>query len=285
MSLHHEKTSNVTQYDETRALDGTELPNWKEVNADLALRSDEQIQQQQANIARLLRANGIAYSTLSDADESSRPWNLDLAPFIVEPKDWTWLKSALDQRARLKEAIFSDIYSEQELLKSGLIPPAMVFAHRGYQRDAVNPEANHTLPLFCSDLARSTDGKWYVNDDISQYPEGSGYALENRLAITQTSPKLFRSAKVLRIASYFKNIQRHISDASSVDDRCVLLAPGPNHPHYFEIAYLAKYLGYTLVHMQDLTVRENKVFLKTVSGMRHVSVIFRFVDDANIKSH
>ncbi len=106
MSLHHEKTSNVTQYDETRALDGTELPNWKEVNADLALRSDEQIQQQQANIARLLRANGIAYSTLSDADESSRPWNLDLAPFVVEPKDWTWLKSALDQRARLKEAIF-----------------------------------------------------------------------------------------------------------------------------------------------------------------------------------
>lgn len=282
MPLNRLKTVSVTQYDETLALDGTELPNWKHVTGELTSRSAEQIQQQQANIARLLRANGIAYSSLSDAEESSRPWNLDLAPFVVEPKDWSWLKSALDQRARLKEAIFADIYSDQQLLKSGLIPPAMIYAHRGYLRDAVNPNTTQKLPLFSSDLARTKTGNWYVVDDICQYPEGSGYTLENRLAITQTTPKLFGSSRVLRIASYFKNIQRYISELSSSDDRCVLLAPGPTHPHYFEIAYLAKYLGYTLVHTGDLTVRDNRVFLKTVSGLGRVSVIFRFVDDTNI---
>ena len=282
MPLNRQKSSTVTQYDETLALDGTELPNWKQVTGEIASRSVDKIEQQQANIARLLRANGIAFSALSDAEESSRPWHLDLAPFIIEPKDWHGIKSALDQRARLKAALFADIYGEQTLLKSGQIPPAMIFAHKGYLRDAVNPLADHQLPLFSSDLARSKTGQWYVVDDICQYPEGTGYTLENRLAIAQTTPRLFGNSRVLRIASYFKNIQKLITELSASDDRCVLLGPGPSHPHYFEIAYLAKYLGYTLVHMGDLTVRENKVFLKTVSGLGRVSVIFRFVDDTSI---
>jgi uncharacterized circularly permuted ATP-grasp superfamily protein len=44
----------------------------------------------------------------------------------------------------------------------------------------------------------------------------------------------------------------------------VLLSPGPTSPTYFEDAYLARYLGYTLVEGEDLTARENRVFLKTL---------------------
>ena len=43
----------------------------------------------------------------------------------------------------------------------------------------------------------------------------------------------------------------------------MLLTPGPYNETYFEHAYLARYLGFTLVEGADLTVRDSRVFLKT----------------------
>ena len=59
----------------------------------------------------------------------------------------------------------------------------------------------------------------------------------------------------------------------------VLLTPGPHNETYCEQTYLARYLGYTLVEGQDLTVRDDRVFLKTLSGLEPVDVILRRVDD------
>jgi uncharacterized alpha-E superfamily protein len=59
----------------------------------------------------------------------------------------------------------------------------------------------------------------------------------------------------------------------------VLLTPGPGNETYFEHAYLANYLGCTLVQGDDLTVRDNAVWLKTLDGLQPVDVILRRVDD------
>jgi uncharacterized alpha-E superfamily protein len=59
----------------------------------------------------------------------------------------------------------------------------------------------------------------------------------------------------------------------------VLLTPGPYNETFFEHAYLARYLGLTLVEGGDLTVRDEAVFLKTVEGLQPVDVILRRTDD------
>ena len=59
----------------------------------------------------------------------------------------------------------------------------------------------------------------------------------------------------------------------------MLLSPGPTSPTYFEDSYLARYLGYTLVEGEDLTVRDNRVFLKTLGGLVTVDVVLRRVRD------
>lgn len=61
--------------------------------------------------------------------------------------------------------------------------------------------------------------------------------------------------------------------------RVVVLTPGAFNETYFEQAYLARYLGYTLVEGQDLTVRYDRVYLKTIGGLEPVDVIVRRVDD------
>ena len=59
----------------------------------------------------------------------------------------------------------------------------------------------------------------------------------------------------------------------------VLLTPGPYNETYFEHAYLARYLGFPLVEGQDLTVRGECVYLKTLSGLSRVHTILRRLDD------
>ena len=269
-------------HDETLNASGVTQPNWRKVLSSLSQFSASEIERRQQDIARQLRTNGIAYSSLSDAEHAARPWNLDLAPLVIEPHDGDNIRKALKQRARLKQAIFQDIYTSQSLIKERLIPPEMIYAHKGYLRDAVNLADNVDLPMFGADISRAPSGKWYVVDDICQFPEGIGYTLENRLVLSRTLPKLFRECRVLRIAAYFKQLQARVSELSERDGRCVMLAYGPEHPHYFEYAFLAKYLGYTLVQAGDLTVRENRVFLRTVSDLQRVSVILRFMDDSGL---
>lgn len=275
-------TLDGSQHDETRASDGSPLPTWQAIDGQLNALNENQIERRQTEIARQLRANGVAYNSLADGSSSVRPWNLDLAPLVIEPDDWAKLSLALKQRARLKRALFQDIYTQQSLVKDGLIPASMIYAHSGYLRDAVNPSQALNLPLFSTDVSRSPSGEWYVVDDICQYPVGIGYAVENRLVLSRTIPTLFRQARVVRLASYFKQIQQEISKLTETDDRCVMLAYGPSHRHYFEFAYLAKYLGYTLVQTDDLTVRDSRVYLKTVSGLQRVSVILRFINDTEL---
>ena len=59
----------------------------------------------------------------------------------------------------------------------------------------------------------------------------------------------------------------------------VLLTPGPYNETFFEHTYLAKHLGFPLVEGSDLTVRDDRVFLKTVAGLQPVHAILRRLDD------
>lgn len=59
----------------------------------------------------------------------------------------------------------------------------------------------------------------------------------------------------------------------------MLLTPGSSSSSYFEHTYLANYLGYPLVKGGDLTVRNGKVWLKSINGLSPVDVILRRTGD------
>ena len=138
------------------------------------------------------------------------------------------------------------------------------------------------LHFYAADLARSPDGRWWVVSDRTQIPTGAGYALANRLVTSRILPEPFRDNHVHRLAGFFlaaQNALAQLAPRQADKARVVMLTPGPHNETYFEQAYLARYLGYMLVEGQDLTVRDNHVFLKTLSGLERVDVILRRVDD------
>ena len=110
---------------------------------------------------------------------------------------------------------------------------------------------------------------------------GAGYALENRTIISEALPEVFRDCNVRRLAPFFRAQRDALIKLAGTDNpRIVLLTPGKYNETYFEHSYLARYLGFTLVEGADLTVRNRKVYLKTVHGLQRVDVILRRVDDS-----
>ena len=61
--------------------------------------------------------------------------------------------------------------------------------------------------------------------------------------------------------------------------RVALLTPTVRNFRQFEDAYLARYLGITLVKGTDLAVRDGELHLKTLGGLLPIQVLWRHVSD------
>jgi uncharacterized circularly permuted ATP-grasp superfamily protein/uncharacterized alpha-E superfamily protein len=270
-------------YDEMSAAPGVLRPHWDKFIGSISALGAEELARRWKIARQRIRENGVTYNVYGDPLGMDRPWTLDPIPLLIPPSEWNELEAGLIQRATLLNRILADLYGPQELLRSGLLPPALVFANPGFWRACHGLPAVHPyLHLLAVDLARSPDGQWWVIADRTQAPSGAGYALENRIVLAETFADLFREFQVQRLASFFRSFRDNLLNlAPSRRDnpRVVLLTPGPYNETYFEHSYLARYLGFSLVQGADLTVRESRVFLQTLDGLKPVDVILRRVDD------
>ena len=270
-------------FDEMRGNGNSLLPHWKEFFDALGPTGLNDLDQRTQELQRQIRDNGITYNVYADEFGPQRPWSVDLFPLIIDSKSWQEIESGVLQRARLLELIISDAYGNQALLKEGLIPPALIQGHPGFIRSmcGVQPCGGKHLHIIAFDLARAPDGKWSVLSQRTQAPSGLGYLLENRNLIARQFPKAYEQMHILPLANAYKNLIDSLKQQSPAGDRAhiVLLTPGPYNETYFEHAYLARYLGLTLVEGGDLTVRDQHLFLKTVKGLEPVDIILKRLDD------
>jgi uncharacterized circularly permuted ATP-grasp superfamily protein/uncharacterized alpha-E superfamily protein len=272
-------------YDEMSVVPGVLRPHWDTFIHSLSALGDRELGRRWQTARQRIRENGVTYNVYGDPLGMDRPWNLDSIPLMIPPSEWSQLEAGLIQRARLLNLILADLYGPQQLLRRGLLPPALVFANPGFWRPChgVRVSGETYLHLLAVDLARGPDGEWWVISDRTQAPSGAGYSLENRIVMAETFPDLFREFQVKRLASFFRSFRDTLLRLSPVardNPRVVLLTPGPFNETYFEHSYLARYLGFRLVQGGDLTVRDSRVFLKTLEGLKQVDVILRRVDDS-----
>ncbi len=270
-------------YDELFGEDGVR-PHWQEFLDHIDEVSADTLKARSAQLSRGIQQNGVTYNVYADPRGTDRPWSLDLLPLILPADEWRGISEAISQRVRLLNALLGDLYGEQTTLAEGLLPPELVHGHRGFlwPCKGIQPIGDTYLHLYAADLARSPDGQWWVIADRTQSPSGAGYALENRLLVSRAFPDLFRDLQVQTLAGFFRGLQRSLGSQAPADGEpplTVLLTPGPFNETYFEHVYLARYLGFPLVEGQDLTVRKDTVYLKTVSGLKRVHAILRRLDD------
>ncbi len=271
-------------YDEVLGEHKRVRPHWNELAESLVELGHAGLVRRWREGRRLIHDNGVTYNVYSDPQNTSRPWPLDPIPLVMEPAEWKAIEAGIIQRATLFNSILADLYGPQRLLRQGLLPAELVFPNPAFLRACwgIEPPEGVFLHMYAADLARSPDGQWWVLADRTQAPSGAGYALENRLVTTRVLPDVFRKSHVQRLANFFQSYRdalQRLVPKQRENPRIVVLTPGPYNETYFEHAFLARYLGYTLVEGGDLTVRDNRVFLKTLGGLLPVDVIVRRQDD------
>ncbi|MDE2082445.1 MAG: circularly permuted type 2 ATP-grasp protein [Burkholderiales bacterium] len=281
-------------WDELRDATGTLRRPWQRFAAalpvpagglDVAADLDRRVEQ----VAQRIQLDGVTHNVYGDAagaGAGSRPWSLELLPQLIEPADWAPIEAGVVQRAELLQLMLADLYGPQRLLHEGLLPPALLLRHPGWLRPMIGVQPPLGLRLFivAFDLARGPQGRWWLVAQRTQGPSGLGYVLHNRLVISRQFPEAFRDLRVQRIASSYRRLLDTLelaaqTVAGGATPRLVLLTPGPYSETYFEHAYLARYLGVPLVEGGDLTVRDERVFLKTVDGLAPVHGVLRRLDD------
>lgn len=271
-------------YDEMCATAGTLRSHWEYLIRSLEALGVEELERREQEAERLLRENGVTYNVYDDPQGMTRFWELDLVPVLLTSQEWSTIEQGLIQRAELLNLILADLYGPRTLISKGLLPPELIYAHPGFLLPChgVRPAGGCYLPLYAADVARAPNGGIWVIGDRAQAPSGSSYALENRIVLSRILPSLYRDSHVHRVALFFRAMRATLTALAPQrreNPRIVLLSPGPGNETFFEHAYLANYLGCTLIQGGDLTVRDSQVWLKTVEGLQPVDVILRRVDD------
>jgi uncharacterized circularly permuted ATP-grasp superfamily protein/uncharacterized alpha-E superfamily protein len=278
-------------HDELRDDQGALRPTWARFAAlmpappaglDVPGDLDRRVEQ----VAAQLRHDGVTHNVFDEQGVATRPWSLELLPLLIEPADWLAIEAGVAQRADLLERMLADLYGPQRLLHEGLLPPALLLRHPGYLRPmlGVLPPGGQRLHIVAFDLARGPEGRWWVVAQRTQGPSGLGYVMHNRLLISRQFPDAFRELRVQHIASSYRRLLDTVEAkardvAGGANPRIVLLTPGPYSETYFEHAYLARYLGLPLAEGGDLTVRGDRLYLKTVEGLEPVHGLLRRLDD------
>src|SRR4030081_2717007 len=265
--------------DEYIGQDGAPRAAWTRFFDAFAALSPADIERRFASADRHLREAGVTYRAPGETAE--RHWPLSHLPLLIDEADWQQLTAGLVQRAQLLELVLGDLYGEGRLIAENAVPAAAIAGSTEYLRSVcgIKPPGGRYLNLYAADIGRGPDGRWWVLNDRTQAPSGTGYALENRLVLSRTFASLYKSMNVERVAPFFEAFRESLRASADRDEpRIGLLTPGQFSETYFEHATLARYLGFLLVEGDDLAVSGDRIHIRTVAGLKRLDVLLRRVD-------
>jgi uncharacterized circularly permuted ATP-grasp superfamily protein/uncharacterized alpha-E superfamily protein len=253
-------------------------PSWRGLLGALAGIGREELGERAARLERLAAEEGPP-SLLPGATES---WRFDPIPLPLTQAEFSRLEAGLAQRARLLDAILSDVYGEQQLLALGALPPALVYANPGFLRPCRrfgSSVPRGLLRYYAADLLRTPDGTWQVVADRTDWADGLALALENRRRLARVVPEVFTAQQLCPLDPFVELwadlLHRLMLDSNGAPGGVALLTPGHAESGWYGHILLARELSCELVEGGDLTVRGEGLFLKTLRGLQPIRVLLR----------
>lgn len=233
---------------------------------------------------RLFMSQGITFTVYNSGEGIEKIFPFDIIPRIITAQEWTFVERGIKQRLTALNLFLKDVYSNQFIIKDGIIPIDIIYSCPHFLREMYNLQVPHDIYIHISgiDLIRDYDGTFYVLEDNLRTPSGVSYMLENREITKRLFPDLLPQCGVRSVTEYpsilYKNLLA-LSPRQIHNPTIVLLSPGIYNSAYFEHTTLARLMGVELVEGRDLVVNNHKVYMKTTIGLQQVDVIYRRVDD------
>ncbi|MFC0012861.1 circularly permuted type 2 ATP-grasp protein [Devosia nitrariae] len=267
--------------DEMIDADGNLRPGWAALMTAFDTLGPEELAARFERADQYLRDAGVFYRKYDGAEGKERAWPLAHIPLLLDESEWLTITEGLKQRAELLERILADIYGANELVARGLLPPDLIARNPEFMRPLVGikPASGHYLHFCAFELGRGPDGAWWVLGDRTQTPSGAGFALENRVATTRALSDIYAGMNIHRLAGFFRDFRDALlAQGKRLEGRVGILTPGQHNETYFEHAYIARYLGFMLLEGEDLVVENGQVMVRTVAGLKPITVLWRRMD-------
>ncbi len=232
----------------------------------------------------IFRRVGITFNVYGADGGVERLIPFDIVPRIISADEWDLIERGVIQRVNALNAFLHDVYHDQAILKSGLIPPDLILTNDAFRPEMLGLTLPHNVYAHIAgiDIVRVDEETFYVLEDNARTPSGVSYMLENRQAMMRLFPDMFAKHRVAPVSHYPELLLETLSSVAprgKYQPTIVLLTPGQFNSAYFEHAFLAQEMGIELVEGQDLFVDEGYVYMRTTRGPQRVDVIYRRIDD------
>lgn len=232
----------------------------------------------------MLMRSGVTFSVYADNQGTEKIFPVDIIPRVIGGDDWSQLEKGLVQRVTALNLFLDDIYTDQRILKDGIIPRACIERCPAFEPKAVGfrPPGKTRVHIAGIDLIRDGEGTFRVLEDNLRTPSGVSYVLENRELMKRALPRVFASSHVRAVSDYpqqLREAMRQTAPEGIENPNLVVLTPGPFNSAYFEHSFLARMMGIELVQNSDLFVKDGQVWMHTTHGPEVVHVIYKRIDD------
>ena len=247
--------------------------------------SEEEIEFRKTAADLAIRQMGITFTVYTEEGNIDRAWPFDIIPRTIAAEEWQATARGLEQRLTALNLFIEDLYNEQKILADGIVPREILAESKNFRRECVGakPAFGVWAHICGTDLVKDRDGRFYVLEDNLRVPSGVSYMVENRQVTKRVFPELFATGTILPVDDYPVQLLETLTNLSprpGDEPRIVVLTPGIYNSAYFEHAWLAQRMGAELVEGADLTVgRDDRVYMRTISGLEPVDVIYRRIDD------
>jgi uncharacterized circularly permuted ATP-grasp superfamily protein len=287
MAISWKDYSSGDSFDELITVGGRARPGAGKVVQYLRSLSDEELRERRDAAELAMRVMGITFTVYNEGGKSGidRVWPFDIIPRIIPSREWEQTDAGLKQRVQALNMFIADIYDQQRIIKDGVFPKEVLKQSVNFRKQCVGvkPALDVWAHICGSDLVRDRDGTMYVLEDNLRVPSGVSYMLENRQVMKRVFPELFEDYSILPVDGYSSRLFDTLASLSPRPadyPTIVVLTPGIYNSAYFEHSYLAQQMGVELVAGSDLQVEaDDCVYMRTISGLARVDVIYRRVDD------
>lgn len=243
-----------------------------------------ELQQRQKTAQQVMFNIGATFTVYGAAEGTERIMPFDILPRVIPAQEWQALERGLKQRVAALNTFIADVYSDQKIIKDGVIPRELIESSKGYLRPCHNlkPPGGIWCHITGTDLVRDHDGTFYVLEDNLRCPSGVSYVLENRRVMKSTFPLVFKELHIQPVDEYPSHLLEtllNLAPPGLPDVTVVVLTPGMYNSAYFEHSFLAQQMGVTLVEGRDLVVADGYLQMRTTKGLKRVDVVYRRIDD------
>jgi uncharacterized circularly permuted ATP-grasp superfamily protein len=271
-------------FDEMFSGPGLPRPHYRKLLERFTEMDRDEFERKRALAASTFLSQGVTFTVYNDDQGTERIFPFDLLPRIIPADEWEKVERGLIQRITALNLFLHDIYHEQNILRDGVIPKAIVWEAAHFRPEFMHFDVprNVYIHICGTDLIRDKEGNYLVLEDNARCPSGVSYVIENRQTMKRTFPNLLGQYRVRPVEDYSQellNVLRYIAPHGQREPVVVLLTPGVYNSAYFEHSFLARSMGIEIVEGRDLVAQGGKVFMRTTKGLAQVDVIYRRIND------